>query len=620
MRRLGRSLATATSLIVLIQGVQCADQPTDTPSAHSRGAATARFPYGVYAYFTFPSLTDDTGAYPLSSFRGDLSTAVADSAISGLAIEVGWDQLNPNPPAGDVMEAGDAGPAVAFCDDTAPPAANQPYDWRIYDAAFCQVESWNAGHPHDVPKTIELMVAPGFNTPGWALDRIPGSCDALFDGTTPHDAPCGQATFLNSEATTRPTLQPLPLPWDPTYQSLWRSFLTTLNHRYGGEAPFVAIGVAGPTAKTYEIILPEGPIPSGAREADGTAPAYSLPRSQTTMWETLLRSRSSNPTGFSEALSDQRFIDAWDAAIDMYDAIFARVTLIVSTGNQLPNFPGGPFAPAGAPGGPAASLDFSPDCVAANGNMDCAAETAIEAHLLALETKNDNLKATMTSGMSRARWNDYLGLGGVKLLSAAYPGQVLGGAELNTEFSKRPVAEGCPVPVPPPSSDVYSPAHCTPTMLAACTSDDCDLAVPCIPAACVVRTIPSSQFGVGMYELTPEPPKSGEVQYVISPEQALYNVLQNYFNGTAAAPSYGAAIYRDRGYAETTGSAQLNYLLVYYEDVGYAVHGVSDAGPVAAKIVPADGGTMTTSAQEELDTASQQIGQTADPVPPEPAP
>jgi hypothetical protein len=338
------------------------------------------------------------------------------------------------------------------------------------------------------------------------------------------------------------------------------------------------------------------------------------------MWETLLRSPSSNPTGFSEALSDQPFVDTWDAAIDTYDAIFARVTLILSTGNQLPNFPGGPFAPAGAPGGPATRLDFSPDCVAANGNMDCAAETAIEAHLLALATKNDNLKATMTSGMSRARWNDYLGLGGVKLLSGAYPGQVLGGAELNTEFSKRPVAEGCPIPIPPPSGDVYSAADCTATMLAACTSDDCDLAVPCIPAACVVRTIPPSKFGVGMYELTPEPPKSGEVQYVISPEQALYNVLQEYFNSTAAAPYYGAGSYREDGYAETAGAAQLNYLLVYYKDIEYAVHGVDDAGPAQHMIVAADGGTMTTSAQEELDRAGRQIGQTADPLPPEPAP
>jgi hypothetical protein len=82
------------------------------------------FPYGVCAYFTFPSLTNDTGAY-----------------------------------------AGDAGATVAFSDDTNPPAADQPYDWRIYDAAFCQVEGWNTSHPLDLPKTMALMVAPGFNPP-----------------------------------------------------------------------------------------------------------------------------------------------------------------------------------------------------------------------------------------------------------------------------------------------------------------------------------------------------------------------------------------------------------------------------------------------------------------------
>jgi hypothetical protein len=619
-----RLAVAAAALAALVGCKSKAPSPSlDAGSPPVIHPATARFPFGVYAYFTFPPLTYAAGSYPLSSFQNDLATVLADPAIAGFSIEVGWNQLNPNAPVDDDAGIAAGAGSTTFCADTSDPVPGQPYDWRIYDAAFCQVETWNAAHAGSLPKTIEIMVAPGFNTPPWALSQIPGTCDALFeDGSVPPSAPCSQATFLNSEGLTSPALQPLPLPWDPTYQSLWKAFLTTLAGRYGSEGPLVAIGVAGPTARTYEIIVPLADIPASATEPDGGAPVFSVPRSQTAMWATLLASPSSNPGGplAPNALSDQPFVDAWSAAIDMYDGIFRGLTLIISTGGQLPNFTSGSFPPAGAPGGPDAGVDFSADCIAVNDDMDCAAETQVEAHLAGLVSRGGNLKATMTSGMTRSRWNDALGLGGAKLLPRAMPGQIVGGSELNTEFSRRPVPDGCQVSIPPTLAEAYSPAACTPSLLGACTSDGCDLAAACIPAACVTRPIPSSQLGVGMYELTPEPPAPGEVQYVISPEQALYNVLQSYFDGTAVASYYGAPGYSDGPYTETLGFTPMNYLLVYYQDIEYAARGVNDAGPMPSVVVLGDGGAVVTTAQAELDVASSQLTQTADPLPPEPPP
>ena len=48
-----------------------------------------------------------------------------------------------------------------------------------------------------------------------------------------------------------------PLPWNPSYKSAWRTFLTAFAARYASNPAFVSIAVAGPTAASAEIILPQ---------------------------------------------------------------------------------------------------------------------------------------------------------------------------------------------------------------------------------------------------------------------------------------------------------------------------------------------------------------------------
>jgi hypothetical protein len=63
-------------------------------------------------------------------------------AVSGLTLQVHWDTLNPNPST-------DA----------------NAYRWEYLAQAFASVNSWNSQNQDQPPKTIQLVVAPGFNSP-----------------------------------------------------------------------------------------------------------------------------------------------------------------------------------------------------------------------------------------------------------------------------------------------------------------------------------------------------------------------------------------------------------------------------------------------------------------------
>ena len=110
-----------------------------------------------------------------------------------------WDTVNPNPPG----------------------VANA-YFWNYVDDAFSQTAAWNTQNPAQAPKTIQLIVMPGFQTPQWMLNQIP-SCDGLFQ--TPVVTPpstCGTATFTGYQEGGDGTV--LPLPWNPCIQERVANF------------------------------------------------------------------------------------------------------------------------------------------------------------------------------------------------------------------------------------------------------------------------------------------------------------------------------------------------------------------------------------------------------------
>jgi hypothetical protein len=266
--------------------------------------------------------------------------------------------------------------------------------------------------------------------------------------------------------------------------------------------------------------------------------------------------------------SDQVFINEWEAAIDMYGQLFSGLTLVVTTGSGLPHLSTTGFT---VPKG------FSADCPTVQ--MDCAAETTILSYFEGPSVGGPNAKATQTDGMkgSGAASTPDLGVPAVKLASLSTEfslpsGQILGGAQFGQSFKRFAVVEGCTTVFPPAG---YATAN--------------DVPVGEIPAACLnPNDAPGALAAAGFLKFN----QSTEASYLISPEQAEYNVLNWYFTGTPVATSFGAT---------TNGTAPLNYLQIYAEDIIYA----NSSNP--ATVVETGGATESITAQDLLNLASEKL-------------
>ncbi|MGO9231769.1 MAG: hypothetical protein ACLQKA_21465 [Bryobacteraceae bacterium] len=519
-----------------------------------------RRPRGIYAVVNVeaeiatlqaanPSIT---AAQLDAGFNSFYQGLLGDPAIAGLAIRPYWATLNPNPPG----------------------AANSYY-WNLVDDAFNQAAAWNAQNPAQAPKTIQLIVVPGFQSPQWLLDQIP-SCDGLFQ--TPVVTPpstCGKATFTGfSEATNGNVL---PLPWNPVYKSAWQSFLTALQARYGSNPLFVSIAVTGPTAASAEMNLPNDGNSNNPQTQFGT------PITPGDMWIQLQAFHYAGQAAYQA--TNQAFIDEWNHAIDMFGQIFSGITLVVTTGNGFPDFKGATVTIPPA---------FQADC-ASHPDLACAAATTILQYFMQPTVGGANAKATQDSGFAAAREASNLGVPGVKQLSQMTAlltppaAQVLGGSQFSTTFSKATLTEGCTSVFPPNSSD--TPAGCS--IPASCNTNNC-VPVDCIPQACLAPGV--TPASIASFKTVGNVPNAD----LIPPEQALYNLLNVYFDGTPGASSFGAS----------QGTTPLNYLQVYPDDIQYSESNVN----APAQVVEGSG-TVSSTAQALLNLASAKLLTIGEPSP-----
>lgn len=516
-----------------------------------------RRPHGIYAVVNIEELIKKERTIRPSSTPAELEAYFVDlygrllnnPAVSGLAIWVNWDALNPHSPG-----------------------TPNAYDWSWLDDAFHQVSGWNSRNPTKPQKTIQLVPLPGFQTPHWLLDQIP-SCDELFQGATPPRT-CGSITidgFVEGRG-----VRVLPLPWNPVYRRSWRTFLTALAGRYASSPAFVSISVAGPTASSEEMILPTNGNTPAQKQFGGMLP--------NAVWLRLLAFQFPERPAYQR--SDQVFIDEWKAAINMYADVFEGVTLVVTTGAGLPNLGGRGFAVPPA---------FSADCP--HPNMDCAAETTTLAYFEQSSVGGSNAKAIQEDGMEAARVGNFnLGVQGIKLVlrntagARATGSPVLGGAQFNSSFSNFALVEGCPVKFPPRPAE--QPSGCS--IPPGCIGQAC-IPASCIPQACLAPGVGSADLA-GFKTFRDVPGK-----FLLSPEQAAYNVLRVFFDGTPAAASFGA----------TPGSTPLSYLQVYAVDFLYAeAHADSPAS-----VVQPGGATVSITAQNLLNLASAKLSEIGPPRP-----
>jgi len=457
-----------------------------------------RQPVGIYDRLVIQGGTD-------TQISNNIAAALANPAISGILAAMQWSDLNPTSSTNSLVGTN---------------------DWRTLDDLFNDVEQWNAANPTNPPKTIQLTISAGFHSPPWVFGNLI-SCDAMFltnsqgsivttnsqgnlvligVNATNVMTNCGYASFLQSEDHANPTVLPLPLPWNPFYKKAWTSFIQAVSGRYGTNTLLVSIDVAGPTASSSEIILPN--------EINDTTNYLK--------WNPIFALEF--PGDPNRTNSDTVFIQEWEDAIDMFGHAFTNLTLVVATGSGLPNFlmtNGAPYPNYTVPPG------FSPDCCDTNNLarlMDCAAETTILAYFLNPQHGGNNAKAIQEDGFSASGVNETfrdgdLGSHAIKWLAE------------NTATGKAPL---------PGSTNVVS------------------------------RALGGLQMGGhgGTAIITQNPdiegcslPGGGCTN--ISPEQAIYNVFAAYFDGTPVGSNYGIP-------PILSSNLPLNYLQIYSEDIIYA--------------------------------------------------
>lgn len=176
-------------------------------SSRAQNAASARSPLGVYVHVVVPDVIklyggpmQDQGCAQTASdlhtyLRCFYAKLLADTAISGIAAGLHWDQIQLDNPLCALNHSCSVSP--------------DGFDWSYVDDVFAEA---NAAH-----KTVQLIVTPGTDSPSWLLNLIP-SCDGLFTGSGTAPLDCGKATFLNFPEIQRADGNPpvLPLPGIPS--------------------------------------------------------------------------------------------------------------------------------------------------------------------------------------------------------------------------------------------------------------------------------------------------------------------------------------------------------------------------------------------------------------------
>lgn len=457
--------------------------------------ASPRVPRGIYATFqmegdvnaaenaAYPSRSP---AYPNPDADGILTqyflTLLDDPAISGLAPQIAWDDLS----------LGNPGP------DPDHPAKGS-YLWNSLDDVFAAVNTWNHHHSDRPPKTIQIIIHPGFGSPDWVFSDIDagvcatsmgksctGSCDGLFAGIPPKSVAenCGYTSIffaVESMGPVQHTQRKLPLDWNSFFRNDWHVFLETLNlhiqHEPASDA-FVAVTIAGPSASSSEMILPniENQAPytcdgklsldekydkQGNIVCPSANPGFSVPTAWNMLIQNLYHSSILNNT-------DIPFITEWGGEIEAFSGIFHGITLeLVTTSDALPDFPvSDPSAYQyftlydPAPGfqaecGNDPFVNPSADLLNA---MQCAAVTQVLLYFTSPTAGGDNAKLVFEAGVRANRDGIDLRENGIKWLSdhsakgLPLPGtdlpvsRILGGLQFDQPFSVSTSIEfeGCP--------------------------------------------------------------------------------------------------------------------------------------------------------------------------------
>jgi hypothetical protein len=521
-----------------------------------------RTPRGIFAYVLVDALDAAaqeeslrTGASKKSLLVNYFTFMLSQHEIAGLLFAASWGLLNPNDPAG-----------------------SNAYDFTSLDAAFEAIDS----HPG---KTLQLNVTAGFNSPPWLFQPLsaggpPGtgylaSCDGLFTNppiTTSQS--CGYTYIFIQTEVSSPGPARLPLPWNKTYQDKWKEFT---QHLWGyinekkWQQHVVSVAVAGPTATSSEIMLPNDVSQSTGLQVALLPAGYATNSGIdfSSAWNCLLANNYGTDSSYLN--SNRAFIEAWATAIDMFGEVFSEVTLVVTTANGLPEFEWGSTSvmgcnltgirlPTMATPGYAKLFKpppgFEADCGPNPGRpMDCAAEAAILAYFAEPPVGGPNAKATQENALSAS--DDVV----PTLLSLS---------NASVKWLAKITEEGLIVPSPAPNGSLSAPLVSRVlgglqfNHQASDSNKTADMGCPHGACGKMIDMCAQEQFSTkDCHQLDANAPV----------ERALLNSLKVFFAGTSGA---GAGVFhapdtiQNNDFPIPVKDARLDYLQVWAGDIKYA--------------------------------------------------
>src|ERR1700733_11087056 len=136
-------------------------------------------------------------------------------------------------------------------------------DWSKLDQLFNAAESSK--------RWVQLLVFPGFFSPGWALEGAQTESFPIQYGP-------GRGTVMK-----------LPMPWDTVYLNRWFAFLKQLSDRYGKSPAFRVVAADGPTSVSAEMTLPDTP-----EDVETWLRVSYTPRKYIETWQKVLQVFSAN--------------------------------------------------------------------------------------------------------------------------------------------------------------------------------------------------------------------------------------------------------------------------------------------------------------------------------------
>jgi len=258
---------------------------SSSKAANTGGPGPIQFPTpprGLIALLQYPGCSPSVASVsvadcPTGALRDQ---AASNPAIAGLMIRVDW--------------------ADMYVPSWNVPSPSGMIDWSITDAVFAQAAKYG--------KFVVLSFVPGFGSPKSVLmnPMIETDSFCIQYGFVPFGAKAGHFSTL-------------PMPWDPTYQSLWFSFLQQVSLRYASNplyGPiFKMITAAGPTSISEEMSLPG----AGGR---GQCTAAQIGK-ELAKWE----KHKYTPT---------KYYDAWGSVFTEFELLFRGVFVSLAVYPGLP--------------------------------------------------------------------------------------------------------------------------------------------------------------------------------------------------------------------------------------------------------------------------------------------